>query len=152
MATKLTHAARIADPTNDALGWVRYHKSDRNLLNVGKAGLGTGRKNTLAKRVTTRALTDCVATRADGSTYIVRNHSKGAPTIVKVTPPNPRVNIARRHAKRRLTDYVAFADAHGFDPTSWANAYRQRDANGYGYIDSIATVEVTLSDTWGRKS
>ena len=94
------------------------------------------------RRNTTRALSDCIGTLPDGSTYIVR---KIAGKIVGEQLTAPTIHINRRELLGDITDYIEVADRVGLDAATVAKLYRERRDNGYLVRSNEVTIETNAT-------
>lgn len=89
-------------------------------------------------RSRTLALTECVVTRADGTTYTM---SRSARRAKKLTPVATTVVTRHKPLRADITRYIAVADAYHLDAANVARLYRERASNGYHYTNTVETNE-----------
>jgi hypothetical protein len=121
------------DPTNEPTGFTRMRPKTRNLQ----------RFKHLQNRNRTIALSECVATFADGSTATVSKRRKDKK--VYLTPPNKTVSVRRRTLRADITTYIEIAERFGLNPRHVAELYRTRADNGYILEQRTVNVETNAT-------
>lgn len=124
----MTQLARLADPTNEQRGFIRVNVSKRGLLVKNDTTTAPFFRGATAKSC--KALTPCIATRADGTQYLVVKTRKRRAKVVKVEP-TVKVKIRQLILRGPITDYLDVADRVGLNAQNVANEYRYRRDNGY---------------------
>lgn len=119
------------DPTDEPTGFTRMRPKNRNLK----------RFRHLQNRTRTIALSECVATLADGSQVVIRKSNKK----VYLTPANKTVKVRRRTLKSDISTYVDYAERYGLNARRVAELYRTRADNGYILEQRTVNVETNAT-------
>lgn len=101
--------------------------------------------STTSHRMVNRTRTRVTVLTEDDASRAARARRTGTHTTRVAPEPH------RSHgALLALIDrYIATADAYGLDATNVVASYRRHTDNGHGFVP--AAVEVTTTETWGRK-